>query len=660
MDFFEHQEVARKKSHVLVFYFILALTGIIAAVYGLGIAIDAFTGNGSGNITWWQPELFLMTAGGTVVVVFLASTFKTMQLSGGGEVVARELGGREVDIHTTDYHERRLINIVEEMAIASGVPVPTVYVMDSEESINAFAAGRTTSDAVVGVTRGCMTLLTRDELQGVIAHEFSHILNGDMRLNMRLIGLLFGILFLALMGELIIRSAFRGGRHTSRNKDGASAALVIMLAGVGLLAIGYIGSFFAKLIKASISRQREYLADASAVQFTRNPDGIAGALQKIGGLKAGSTVAHPMAKDASHLFFGNALTSSLLATHPPLPDRISRLVPSWNGEFSAVSLPPITEREDQRSSRERTTSDSRGSALPGRTLPGMFLDGGEGKVHLTDEEAIESMSALHPEQIQLGEEIHASIPEHWIAFCHSLSGAQAIIFALLLGQDESLRNAELSRLRQETDDATYDAVSSLFGEIRNIHSAVKLALVDLSISSLRKLSSGEYQRFRKIITELINSDKRVDLFEFALLNIVTRHLDNYFEHRPPPKIKYRNLRSLSDEAGVVITTLAAMSHPDDDNSVQDAFRKASNHIANTLGATISFKSAEECGLHQIEAALNKFSKATPSVKKHLLQAASKSVMADGAISSREAELIRAMADAMGCPIPPFVRTAVLI
>ncbi|MDF1739254.1 MAG: M48 family metalloprotease, partial [Verrucomicrobiales bacterium] len=511
-----------------------------------------------------------------------------------------------------------------------------------------------------GVTRGCMTLLTRDELQGVIAHEFSHILNGDMRLNMRLIGLLFGILFLALMGELIIRSTFRGSRHTSRNKDGASAALVIMLAGVGLLAIGYIGSFFAKLIKASISRQREYLADASAVQFTRNPDGIAGALRKIGGLTAGSTVAHPMAKDASHLFFGNALSSSLLATHPPLSDRIKRLVPSWNGEYSAVSLPPITEKEDRRRSRERPIPDSPGRSLPGRALPGMFLDGGEGKIHLTDAEAIESMSALHPEQIQLGEKIHASIPEHWIEACHSLSGAQAVVFTLLLAQDESLRNAELSRLRQDTDDATYQVVSDLFSEIRNIHSAVKLALVDLAIHSLRKLSSGEYQRFRKIISDLIHSDKRIDLFEFTLLNIVTRHLDNYFEHQSPPRIKYRNLRSLSGEAGIVITTLAAMSHPDDDNAIQEAFSKASRHIANTLGTTISFKPAGECGLDHIEAALEKFAKATPTVKKHLLEAASKSVMADGAISSREAELIRAMADAMGCPIPPFVRTAVLI
>lgn len=654
MDFFEHQEQARKKSHLLVFYFILALAGIIAAVYGIVLGVSIFTGDGQasrGGTSLWRPELFIATAIGTGIVVFLASAFKTMQLSGGGEVVARELGGRELDVHTTKYHERRLLNLVEEMAIASGVPVPTVFLMDSEESINAFAAGRTTSDAVIGVTRGCMTLLTRDELQGVIAHEFSHILNGDMRLNIRLMGLLFGILFLALIGEMIVRNAFYGSRHTSRNKDGASAALVIMLAGVGLLAVGYIGSFFGNLIKASISRQREFLADASAVQFTRNPDGIAGALKKIGGLKSGSTVGHPMARDASHLFFGNALSSSLFATHPPLPERISRLIPSWNGEFGSLELPPISAREDSQPPRKR----SRPPALPG----GLFLDGSEGKTHLTDQEAFESLSALHPEQIELGEEIHKMIPEDWTKACRTPSGAQSIVFALLLAQDENLRNAELSHLRQETDEATYDKVSGFFGEIRNIHSAIKLALVDLAIPSLKRLSTAEFKRFRKIITQLIHSDRQVDLFEFALLQVVTRHLDNYFEQRRPPRIKYRRVSQIADELGILLSTLAAMSHPEDETAGDKAFQEAIKHVAKSSGSTIPPKSAEECGLQQIDLALKQFAHATPVLKRLILESASKSVMEDGAVSSREAELIRAAADAMGCPIPPFVRTAPL-
>ena len=250
MDFFEHQEVARRKSHVLVVYFLLAVAGIIAAVYGLVVLILTLSGESVGKegaLPYWDPMTLLFTAGGTGAVIFLASSFKSMQLAGGGAVVARGLGGRELDINTTDFHERRLLNLVEEMAIASGVPVPSVYVMDAEDAINAFAAGRTTSDAVIGVTRGCMTLLTRDELQGVIAHEFSHILNGDMRLNIRLMGLVFGILFLSLVGEFILRNAFRGGSSSSK-KEGAGLALAMLVAGLGLLLIGYIGAFFASLV----------------------------------------------------------------------------------------------------------------------------------------------------------------------------------------------------------------------------------------------------------------------------------------------------------------------------------------------------------------------------------------------------------------------------
>ncbi|MEM6280115.1 MAG: M48 family metalloprotease, partial [Verrucomicrobiota bacterium] len=237
MDFFEHQEQARRKTGLLIFYFVLAVLGIILAVYLLSVSIVVYIQSEDLHPhlgSFWRPEVFLFSSIGTGLIVLLTSAYKTAQLSGGGAVVARELGGREVDLNTTDFHERRLLNVVEEMAIASGVPVPTVFVMDREDSINAFAAGKTTSDAVIGVTRGCMTLLTRDELQGVVAHEFSHILNGDMRLNIRLMAMLFGILFLALMGELILRFGVRGSVHSGR-REGAGAALIMLLAGVGLL-----------------------------------------------------------------------------------------------------------------------------------------------------------------------------------------------------------------------------------------------------------------------------------------------------------------------------------------------------------------------------------------------------------------------------------------
>lgn len=649
MDFFAHQEQARRKSGILIFYFILAVAGIIFATYALASGILLLTNEYPS--AFWNPRVLVYTGIGTGAVIFLASAFKTAQLAGGGAVVARELGGREVDLNTTDFHERRLLNVVEEMAIASGVPAPAVYVMDAEDSINAFAAGKTTSDAVIGVTRGCMTLLTRDELQGVVAHEFSHILNGDMRLNIRLMGLLFGILFLALMGELILRFGVRGGLNSGR-KEGAGAALIMLAAGLGLLIIGYLGSFFGNLIKASVSRQREFLADASAVQFTRNPDGLAGALIKIGGLGSGSTIRSPMARDASHLFFGSAFRSSALATHPPLNVRIKRLLPHWNGEYGAVSLPPITQKTDR--------SESRLSRVEAGSAAVSMLSDNDTTVSLNQSEAVESFRTLHPEQVELGTEIHQNLPPHWIEACHSRPGAQAMVFALLLAQDETLRNAELSQVRQSSDPETYDAVSSLFREVGSLHSTIKFCLVDLCIPTLRLLSHAEYDRFREITDHLVASDRQVNLFEFALLRVIHRHLDIYFRKERPPRIRHRRFEKLSHETAVLLSTLAAMSHPDDPEAIRAAFQRALIQLSEVDTSSIRFLSAEACALEAIEEALTTFQRATPVMKRQLLEAAAASVLEDGAVSSREAELIRAMADAIGCPIPPFVRTAPLV
>ncbi len=644
MDFFEHQEVARRKSHVLILYFAFALVGIVAAVYGLAIGMASFLDDPPAKVVrLWNPQIFLYSAGGTAVLVFLASSFKTLQLSGGGAVVARELGGRELDRNTTDFHERRLLNLVEEMAIAAGVPVPAVYVMDAEESINAFAAGKTPSDAVIGVTRGAMTLLNRDELQGVIAHEFSHILNGDMRLNLRLMGLLFGILFLALIGEFMLRNAFRGVGSSNR-KEGASLALVVLLAGIGLMIIGYVGAFFANLIKASVSRQREFLADASAVQFTRNPDGIAGALKKIAGLSAGSRLAHPMARDASHLFFGNALGTSLFATHPPLAERIRRLLPHWDGRVPATPTIPVAAGKERRRAAPVGSSafDVRAQATP---------------LLLQPEEAHESLRTVHPEQVELGQLLHAQFPPAWVEACRSPSGAQGLVFALHLAQDQRLRREELVRLRQIAGEEMARDAEAFSRELASVHSAVKIGLIDLCIPTLRHLSLGEYERFRGQLHELIASDGQVDLFEFMLLRLVTRHLDYHFFHKSPDPIRFHRLQPVKQEVGVVLSTLAAMSHPDDGAATERAFVQAAAHLSKAYLVEIPRQGPEACGLREIGSALDRLAQASPALKKRLIEACSLSVMEDGALSSREAELIRAVADSIGCPIPPFVRAA---
>ena len=649
MDFFEEQALARKRSLRLVLLFAVAVAGVVGAVYFLAMlfysagvtdsaGVAYVTGDydnvGKLALSFWNPGVLLFALGSTATVVGLGSLYKIAQLRDGGPAVALSLGGRKVDPDSTKLEERRLLNVVEEMAIASGVPAPEVYVLDREPGINAFAAGNTTSDAVIGVTQGTLQLLRRDELQGVIAHEFSHILNGDSRINLRAIGLLHGIFLLALIGRFLTRGSMRSGK-----KEGGGVALL----GLGLLAIGSIGVFFGRMIQSSISRQRELLADASAVQFTRDTDGLVGALKKIGGAARHSYLDTPKADEASHIFFSDAirrlrLFAGLFRTHPPLAERIRKLEPQWGGEFTEVALPDIADGM----STPPDAPDAQANAFA------------EAPTEEAVSEAIAHIGSPRPEQITFARSLHAALPNLWIHAVHQAPMAQAMVFGLLLAQDEVLRGTELIRVADLTDAQTADLTLRFHSEAGDRSSAEKIALVDMVIPTLRGLSIDEYHRFREVVDSLMQSDRRIDLFEYTLSRMLQRHLARSFDGTGPTPLRFRSLRALLPDARVLIATLARVGSRTEDEAGR-AFRHGAQalQLKESAGA---IPPSSECTLASVDAALQRFDAAAPALKRSLMLACAATVMADDAVTDREAELIRAIGDALDCPVPPFVQS----
>ena len=628
MNFFEAQDEARKKTKWLILWFLLAVAGVVVAVNALVFFLTQGVQVDTGAVPHWS-EWALPTTVVTAGIVFVASAYKSIQLSSGGRVVAEDLGGRLVLPGTTDYEERKLLNIVEEMAIASGMPVPQVFLMDREEGINAFAAGTEPSNAVIGVTRGCLQRLSRDELEGVIAHEFSHILNGDMRLNMRLIGLIFGLMVISILGRGLFEVMRFSSLSTRRDREGGGGAMAMLVLGMGLMIIGSIGVLAGRLMQAAVSRQREYLADASAVQFTRNPDGIANALKKIGGLGAGNRVRAPKAEEASHLFFSTAgLFSFGLATHPPLEKRIAAILGKDAVKFSPSQLPGISRPRDR--NRGRNDGEKRKTVAS-------FASG-----------AVSEMAREESLSVSAAADLRKRLPEEWLRSARDREASQALIFGLLLAEDDGLREAEVNFLYQKAGSEAARLAVKWQEAVGGLGSAEKIALIDLSIPALRSLSPQEYDRFIGLTEELIVSDERVDLFEFMLQRLIQRHLGSHFENPGFRKVRYQSLAEVGQEVNLLISTVAGVGAKDQ-KEAQRAFRAA----VKPLGAW-PFPMAEGSSLEELTGILTKLDAASPVVKGELLNACARAAVADGKLRDREVEVIRATADALGCQIPPLL------
>ena len=632
-NFFEHQAAARRKTGLLVVYFVAALVGLVASTYLLVWAL--FLYGESWDVTAvpvWNPGLLVGVSAVVGLLVGGGSVYKVAQLSAGGPAVALMLGGRELSGASRDPAERRLLNVVEEMAIASGLPVPPVYVLD-EPGINAFAAGYAPGDAVIGVSRGCLEYLTRDELQGVVAHEFSHVLNWDMRLNIRLMGLVFGILGLALVGQFIMRASSNRGSSRSDSKGRGQFVLL----GIGLYLLGLAGAFFGNLIKAAVSRQREYLADASAVQFTRLPDGIGGALKKIGGLDKGPNLDHPNAPEASHMFFADALSakrlSDLMATHPPLPARIRRVLPEWDGTFPEVR--PVGARE-----ADRRKAPPLPPGVP--TLPGLP----QVPFPVLAEAAVDRAGTLTPDQADQAAELLAGVPDPVRAAAGEPFGARALVYGLLLDPKPDIRAAQVERLKAEAAPADVGAVSRLAGPLAEVSDAARLPLIDLALPALRKMSPAQHRAFRAHVDQLIRADQCVSPFEFVLGCVLERHLDAAFGTRPPAPAP-------DPEAGpgVVLSALAWEGNPDEESARRAYAAGMRNYHRGAGGPPMLPRDA--CGLDRLDRTLRVLAKGSAGARRRLLLACAACIAADRRTTVREAELYRGIGDLLGCPIPPL-------
>jgi len=647
MDFFEHQDVARKKAGRLILMFGVAVVLIVILVY-LAVSVTLFgasfyasSQSASGGaptgpspeLTIWNPALFLGVAGGVLLLVAGSTMFKISQLSSGGQVVANALGGQKINTHTQDADERKLLNVVEEMAIASGTPVPPVYIME-EKGINAFAAGYSPSDAVIGVTRGCVEQLSRDELQGVIAHEFSHILNGDMRVNIRLMGVIFGIMVIGYVGYFVFRSAlYSGAMHRARKKGNPMPLIAL---GLALMAIGFVGTIFGNMIKAAVSRQREFLADASAVQFTRYPDGIGGALKKIAGYSAGSKIEHPKAEESSHMFFGQAISSGLaglFATHPPLKERIQRI----DRGFDAGEL--------------REESSVKGAPAGAAGFAGQSAEVDRASKAPPPKSAVEQIGAPTREHVTYAKKLLVSIPDPILERAHDVEGARAVVYGLLLEEDDpNIRRTQLDWLAKHAEPGVGDLISEIESDFSRVKREARLPLIDLTIASLREMTQEQFETFEKNLDALIRADNRLDLFEWVLRHIIVHHVTPTYTRTRPGGVKHRTLKPVVDDVRSLLSSLA-WAGAADEAEAQRAFSKA---VAQLGHGQMALLSKGEVGLGAIDKAMDELQGLAPFAKRRVVLAAAACVTADREITAREAELLRAVCDALDCPMPPLL------
>ncbi|MCS0429482.1 M48 family metallopeptidase [Vibrio diabolicus] len=611
MDFFDHQDTARQRTGLLVFLFSLAVVTITGLVSVLSIGIYyGVTGEHFDQET--ALTYVLLCFAGVLLVVTISSIVRLSALSSnGGRGVAESIGGKLISSNTLDAKHRQLLNVVEEMAIASGIPVPPVYVMQEERGINAFAAGMSIDDAVIGVTQGALDSFTRDELQGVIAHEFSHILNGDMRLNTRLIGVLFGITCIAHFGHLVLDNTHHTSRVSRSSSDSDKGFAVIMLIAIICLVLGWIGTLFGSMIKAAISRQREFLADASAVQFTRNDQGIAGALKKIGSHMAGSSLNTKASDEMSHMMFGQSKLSGfsgLFATHPPLEERIRRIEPGWDGSFSQSSHRPTTSFENDNVSG------------------------------FTSGTSTQPEKPTTAELSEVGQQLLNQLPSELVDIAREPYSARFIAFALIFDGSELQREM----IKSHIPNVSQAQLLPWLDYDLPLH--LRFPLLELSIPALKSLSEGQKNRLCQVLRELSQTDDHYSLAEWCVINLLEKQL---LESYGCTK-QIQSLKQLKESVFWLLRELAWVSH----SQPEDAQRAFSSALT-----CLGFNDAElqpankNWGLNR--AALELLLQLKPKSRRLFVKACRIAIESDGKVTVAEGELYRVIACFLEAPEPPL-------
>jgi Zn-dependent protease with chaperone function len=623
MNFFDAQDQAKSASRWLVVVYVVATVLIVA---GITAVVGAALSQSDAGV---NSSILGATAIIATLFILGATLYKISKLAGGGGRVAEQMGGTLLPSDVQDPLQRRLRNVVEEMSIAAGVPTPDIYVLESESGINAFAAGFAPGDAAVAVTRGTLELLNREELQGVIAHEFSHVLNGDMRLNIRMMGVLFGIMVVGLIGRMILR-----GSHHSRGKNSGG----IMLVGLAFTLLGWIGVFFARMIKAAVSRQREFLADASAVQFTRQTDGIANALKKIGGYSQHSYIKEADPEEVSHMLFAGGVPklASLFSTHPPLTERIQALDPS----FRETDYPQVKAERAQHTEPSAAVAGISSEASPGPAPTSVVI---EGKI-------VDSIGQPTAEHLSFARQLHRSIPNVLLKAAHSPSGAYLLTLALVI--DEAYAERQFNIIEGQLGDVRTLQVREYFDELQKIGVRYWLPLLEVAFPALKQRPAESLEFLLDLVRRLIEADGIIDLREFCYYRIIARHLE---QAAAPGAGSGRNRASKKDARGAAVDLLRIVA--DQGNSDQAAreaaFRSGMRVFGDWAGAGKSPSNSDKT-VKRFEEALDILGKINNAGRQSLIEAVTRTIAHDGRLTIREAELLRAICATLDCPLPPII------